>query len=360
MSVFSKTLHLSPNWDMSAFLRWWGNGLLACLPAGVRRWLAVAPVRLVVEVRGEEVAFLREENEETREIDRYPLEALVDGGLQGQGPALLADAEQVRLRLPLASVLAKVISLPLAAETNLRQVVGFEIDRLTPFTANQVYYDVAVQQRLPDLKRLRIRFVAVSRALVEPLLSRLSEMGLVPEAVTVIGEDPGINLLPPAKRPGKNRLIQRLHRALLGLTLVLLATVCLLPLWQQRTLVMELLPRVATVQKEAEKILALRQELDNAVESSRFLLEKRREDTLNINLLNTLTALVPDGTWLELLEIRGNEVRMQGQSSQSSALVGLLEGSKWFHGATFLAPVTTDPGTGLERFYLSARIAQEP
>jgi general secretion pathway protein L len=346
--------------DLSAWLRWWGEGLLACLPPSVHRLLVELPLRLSVEIRAQEIGFLREENGESQELESYPLDVFSAGGLRERGSALLGNAKQVILRLPADKVLTKVISLPLAVETNLRQVVGFEIDRLTPFSAEQIYYDVAILQRQTELKRIKLKFIAVTKSLLEPLLSRLLEMGLPPDQITVAGEEAGINLLPPEQRPNKNRYRQRLRWVTLGLAGVLLSLASLLPVWQQRSLVVDLLPKVAAAQKEAEQILMLRKELEDSLESSRFLFQKRQETILVIDLINELTSLFPDGTSVEHLEIRDNEVRVRGQSSGASALIGLLETSKYFHGVTFLAPVTADRATGQERFYIAAQIAREP
>jgi general secretion pathway protein L len=359
LSTLSLTRYNLPL-DLSAWLRWWGEGLLACLPPSVYRLLVELPVRLIVEIRAQEIGFLREENGESRELESYPLDVFSEGGLRDRGSALLGNAKQIILRLPADKVLTKVISLPLAVETNLRQVVGFELDRLTPFSAEQLYYDVAVRERQIPLKRIKLRFIAVTKSLLEPSLSRLVEMGLPPDQITVAGEDAGINLLPPEQRPNKNRYGQRLRWVMIGLAGVLLSLASLLPLWQQRSLVVDLLPKVAAAQKEAEQILMLRKELEDSLESSRFLFQKRRETILVIDLVNELTSLLPDGTSVEHLEIRDNEVRVRGQSSGASALIGLLEASKYFHGVTFLAPVTADRAGGQERFYIAAQIAREP
>jgi general secretion pathway protein L len=345
---------LAAQWE--AFLLWWKEGLLACLPSSLQQALKKRPASLIVQIRAREVSFLYEEGGESREMDCFPLEMLLNGDFRERGAAFLGDAEGVVLRLPAEQGLIKELSLPLVAETNLRQVVGFEIDRLTPFAAGQLYYDVAKLERQADLKRIRIVLVAVPRTAVDPWLNRLAELGLEADGVTLTGEDCGINLLPPERRPQRHRLAQRLSWSLMSLVAALLALAALLPLWQQRSLAVALLPKVAAAQQEAEQILVLRKQLEEASESSHFLFQKRRESVSVMDLLKELTAVLPDDTWLEQLEINGNEIRLQGQSSQASALIGLVEGSKWLHGATFLAPVIADRGSGKERFYLSAQI----
>ena len=51
-----------------------------------------------------------------------------------QNPALRAI-----FCIPESSTLTRNLSLPAAAEDNLRQVLGFEMDRQTPFKADQVH-----------------------------------------------------------------------------------------------------------------------------------------------------------------------------------------------------------------------------
>jgi len=77
-------------------------------------------------------------------------------------------------------------------------------------------------------------------------------------------------------------------------------------------------------------------------------------------LLRELTVILPDDTWVERLQIKGDSAQIIGQSGKASALIGIVESSKLFSSAAFTSPVTTDPRTGKERFVLSARIGREP
>ena len=345
--------------NLSAFLRWWGSGLLACLPVFLRRLLLGSPQRLILQVLDDDFALLQERQGETQELGRYPLQALPEGGLRRQ--ALKGRNRPIVLRLPAAQVLSRTLSLPLAAEVNLRQVVGFEIDRLTPFAPAQVYYDAYPLERDPALRRLHIKFIAVPRGWVDSLLNRLAEAHLAPDVIDVTGVTEPINLLPPERRPAKGKMAQRLRWALAGLALVLVTAASVLPLWRHRSIIVNyLLPRSVAAQQAAEQILLLRKELDSSLESARFLLQKRQETPLTIDILNELTKILPDGTWIERLEINKDELHLRGQSAAASNLIGLVEASKLFNSATFRSPVTNDSRTGKERFYLFAKIAREP
>jgi general secretion pathway protein L len=344
-----------PKLQLGAFWRWWGEGLAACLPASLQRSLKEGQRQLVVEM-GEHETFLYQEQagHEAQPLARYARQSFLQGEIAA---AVLKKARNgpLTVRLPVAHAVVKTISLPTVAETNLRQVVGFELDKHTPFSAAQVYYDAQVLEHQPALRRLQVRLVAAPRATVDTLLEQLGKIGLTPTRVDVVGSA-GVNLLPLEKRASPGRALRRLQWSLAAVGLVLLGVVGLLPLWQQRALVIDLMPRVNAAQQEAEEILALRQDLENVVESSRFLLQKRRDFPLMVELVRELTALLPDGTWIEYLDVRGNEVQIRGQSTQASALIGLLEESKLLQGASFRSPITADRRTGKDRFHVAAQI----
>jgi general secretion pathway protein L len=355
---FSQILNINPRGSWSAAWRWWREGLLAWLPAGVRRWLAGSARRLVLAVEDGECVLAREEAGQTQELER-----LDPSSPDGNAIARWFRAEKPRewvLRFPASQALTRVLALPLAAEKNLRQVAGFEMDRLTPFTAAQVYYDAAVLERQPESRRLRVELTALPRAAVEPVLAQLRQQGLPPDALDVAGGRSNLNLLPPEQRPRRGLWGQRWRAATIVASLLLVAAAIALPIWQQRTLVIGAIARVDQAQKAANQALDLREQLDKILETSRMLARKKQSIPARVDLLQELTVILPDDTWVERLQIKGDSVQIIGQSGKASALIGIVESSKLFSGAGFTSPVTTDPRTGKERFVLSARIGWEP
>ncbi len=358
MSSRLQVSKITPRWSGSAFWRWWRDGLLAWLPAGVRRWLAGSSRRLVVAVNGGECVLLREEAGQTQELERLdgssPDWNAVAGWFRTEKPGQLA------LRFPAGQALIRTLSLPLAAEKNPRQVAGFEMDRLTPFAAAQVYYDVTVLERQPEQRRLRVELTVLPRVGVDPVLAQLRQQGLQPDALDVAGGRPGLNLLPPEQRARRGFWERRLHAALMVVTLLLIAAAVILPIWQQRLLVIGVMNKVGQLRQAADQTLTLRNQLDQTLEASRMLARKKETLPPRVDLLRELTLILPDDTWLERVQIKGDTVQLIGQSAKASALIGIVESSKLFNGAGFASPVTTDPRTGKERFVLGARIGGEP
>ena len=61
--------------------------------------------------------------------------------------------------------LVKEVELPAAAEENLHQVLGFEMQRFTPFRTADVHYDHEVTERGEG--RLRVRLAVVPKRVVD-------------------------------------------------------------------------------------------------------------------------------------------------------------------------------------------------
>ena len=101
--------------------------------------------------------------------------------LQASRPLAVAPqgAVPTGLRLPAEMVLHRDVVLPLAAERHLPKVLGYEMDRLTPFEAREVFWGVSGLRRDPA-RGLQLTLIVVLRAPVERLLETLGGINLRP------------------------------------------------------------------------------------------------------------------------------------------------------------------------------------
>jgi len=357
-ALYPQILKSNVQWSPLTLWRWWREGLLGWLPLTIRRKLAGSQRQLIIEPDTNGLALFRQERDEREEVTRQPWESLSRETLRK-----LVRTERptaIVLRMLANRALTRVVTLPIAAAGNLRQVLGYDMDRLTPFSAQQLYYDTLILERQPEQRRIRVELSALPRAEVDATLEALAGLGVTPDIVDVGGGRKGINLLPVEKRPRRGVWPRRLRNSLVVVSLSLMLAAALLPLWQQRTLVIRLQKQVDILQRDSSQVLDLREQLEKAVESSRFLLQKKQSRPPVIDLLRELTVLLPDNTWLERLQINGDALQLIGQSSSASALVGLIDESKLLGGVAFTSPVTNDRRTGKERFVLSAQVVLEP
>jgi general secretion pathway protein L len=107
----------------------------------------------------------------------------------------------------------------------------------------------------------------------------------------------------------------------------------------------------------AERRAALRLGQNGAGGSAQSLLAKRKQTTpSSVMVLEAISRVLPDSTYVTELRIEGDKVQVVGISQDAPSLVRLIEKSPQFSRATFFAPTTrtqSDPG---ERFHIEVHI----
>jgi general secretion pathway protein L len=73
--------------------------------------------------------------------------------------------------------------------------------------------------------------------------------------------------------------------------------------------------------------------------TAKWELERRKHDApLTVLVLETLSKILPDNTYLTELRVEGNKLRLTGITHDAPSLIGLIEQSGRFTRASFFAP----------------------
>jgi general secretion pathway protein L len=345
--------------DFRKFFRWWTGELAFLVPGPVQKLLGGASEYLVLrrDEQGLAVSHLGPEGE--KPIGRFGLDE--DGArarerLLEESPELAET--KLLLRLAEGQALRKSFKLPQAAEENLSQVLAFEMDRLTPFKADQVYYGARVANRWSATRQIGIELVLTPRAKLDALLDDLAACGWRPDLVDMNGSAaPGAyNLLPEKYRTAGSHWPRTAGAVLAGVVVLLLAALAVLPIWSASSTAADLEERVRKVGKVAKEVEALRQETESLLHQASFLEEKKHKEPVLLDMLEELSRVIPDNTWLNGLQYKDRRIVMQGQSPSASSLIQMIEASKHFKNTSFVSPVTKDTGSGLERFQIASDV----
>ncbi len=359
---------------ISRFFRWWGGEMAAFLPASLRARLGRGGQRLTVEISEQRALFGFEKG---REIVALGEVTVSPDGLAGQRDSGQRDAvarivrdagvrtAEVVLRLPRDKVLRRLVDLPVAAAENLREVLGFEMDRHTPFKADEVYFDYRLEGSDPERKRIKVDLVVVPRAVADQAMRLATSWGLAPDRLAAGGEPAEaarpFNLLPAGAVPPRTGRGGRLALALLVVAALLSAAALYLPLERKRTLLAATEAELVEVRGEALAADGLKTQIEEMLERGSFVVGRKRGEYGTIELLGELTRLLPDHTWVLKFGLRDGRLTLSGYSAKPSSLIGLLEQSEMLAEVRFSSPVTMDQKIGLERFNLTATItAREP
>ena len=345
---------------MAGYVSWWRDELAGMLPDTWRRRFERRHDVLVLTLLGDEVRISRRANGRGEELGTIST-TLPNAGerMAAMLSGLKVASTRVEVAVPSDKLLVKQIQLPLAAEENLRQVLGFEMQRQTPFRAEQVFFSYRTTARRVESQQITVRLCVVPRTVVERVLDYLAGWDLVPAAGTGSGEKgqaDGVFTFVPSE--AAQRPSSRLSRGLVALNLVLLVCVVAVPLVQQQRHLDRLSAQFAEVRAAATTAAGLQQQIDKHSAQSRYLFGYKAERPASVELLEELSRRLPDDTWLFRLEVRDGKVHLQGTSTRASSLIAGLEGSAFFQGVRFASPVTQDGASGRERFHLSASVVE--
>ena len=350
----------SANRGLRGFLAWWGAGLAAWLPSSWRQALAASMDRLLLQLQGDGLELRRQGDGGLQDVANLPVPPARGEGIDPLAGVLTRQAADLPrwLLLPAASGLRRPLLLPAAARERLREVLGFEIERQTPFAAGDVLYDGRVLG-VRDDGQLQAELVVVPRARADAALARLGALSGWLAGVDLAdaeGRPLGVNLLPVAQRHQRRNPWRLWNIVLAALALVALALGLSQVLDNRGKAAAQLQADVAKRSTQAREVSQQRQRLVDAVEGGAYLQAQRNARPSVIEAMDELARRLPDGTYLEKVTVEGGQLTLVGLSNQAAALVGKLEGAKQWRAPALSGALQQDPCTRSDRFTLVAQL----
>jgi general secretion pathway protein L len=280
-------------------------------------------------------------------------------------PALSADWEaalrgsRLHVLLKPDQVLFRSLDFPKRAVDFLDGMIRSQIDRLTPWAANDAMFGWSPPADLAN-ERIQLQLAATSKARMQPLVQfatslRIASISAFAEAPSDEGGSGKIKMFETSlqRTAGQALDVPRLLRlVLLGGGLATVASMMVaayfgsgLDAEQQQ------LQRRIT-----ERRAALR--LNRADGGSALdLLAKRKQTTpSSVIVLEAMSRVLPDSTYVTEFRIEGDKVQVVGLTQDAPSLVKLMEQSPQFSQATFFAPTTRSQNDPAERFHIEARL----
>lgn len=341
-------------------LAWWGAGLAAWLPPAWRRAFWASSDRLLLQADGDGLRLRRQGVDGLLELATLPWPpARADGGDPLAGVLREPALDLPRwLLLPATAGLRRALPLPAAAAARVRDVLGFEIERQTPFAAADVVHDGRVRGQRAD-GQLDAELVVVPRARLDAALAQAGPLAGWLAGVDLADADGrplGVNLLPPVARRRQARPWRAWNLGLGALALAALVLMLGQVLANRRDAADRLQREVAARSVEARAASLQRQRLVDAVEGGAYLQAQRNGRASAVEVMDELARRLPDDTYLEKLSIGGGQLTLVGVSSGAAALVGKLEGARQWRAPALSGALQQDPRTRGDRFTLVAQL----
>ena len=337
------------------FFDWWTDELVSLMPASWQPAAHDANQGLVLTI-GETMVELTDTGtrvDDARRDNSGEMAAIRDL----LAAKLQAGHTEVTVCLEPELVVEKELTLPAAAVDTLASVVGFEMQKHTPFRAEDVYYDCHVSSRNRAAREVLVLVRFAPKRVIRSLIPEaLSEAQTVPAEVQ--GFDSGSLKITLASKPKSTNRRTRVRALLLINAILVFVTVGLAFFYQQRALseANALLANERLRAQESGELAEQLAQLDARVTA--LYAYKTTELSLTV-LLNELAARLPDSTWLHEIDVRERQLRIRGLSASASLLIGVLESSELLENVRFQSPVTDDGSTHQERFEISADIKEQ-
>jgi general secretion pathway protein L len=340
------------------FFSWWFGQLADLLPPVLRRTALTAADATVIAPIGplgrgiDAVSIGLRRNGKETPLGRFALGAAGVAELPNGGgrPAVL--------RLGEADVLGKTVTLPLAAEHELEQVLTFEMDRETPFQPDQLYWSHQIADVDRQNGRLSVRLRLLPKANLAPLLAALGQIGIRPERVEIAdGPDAGA-WLPLLDKNGGHRPVASRFVVIAGAVCcagLAIATV-VVPFVRQSNALAALDEQVGDGRASAAEAARLRREIDQLARSADLIRSEREKVGRPLEVLAAVTRVIPDDSYLSELELLQRKLTLSGRSAAAARLIGAFATDSEFRNPAFAAPVTRIEALRQEIFTIVAEV----
>jgi general secretion pathway protein L len=284
---------------------------------------------------------------------------IVDGvvmGLAPEGATIFRDS-RVELALRSSHFLFRPLDLPKRANEFLDGIIRAQIDRLTPWSANDAVYQWTRPTEAAG-ERITMTIVATARTMVVPLAQAFADLGAAVVEVSTL--TPGADAVPVTVYRQQTRAAAGLGRIRIVLLAVFITTgfAALASIGVSGFLAPHYDDQLAQTQRRiAERRAVIRAGQNSSGSSAVELLERRKQTTpSSVVVIEALSALLPDHTYATELQIEGDKLQITGFTHDAPSLISLLEQSPHFMHATFFAPTTRAPSDPGERFHIEAKI----
>jgi general secretion pathway protein L len=251
----------------------------------------------------------------------------------------------------------RALEFPRRASEFLDGIVREQIDRITPWTASDAVFGWSKPTELASDK-ISVSIAAAARAQIIPLTQAVGELGVKSVVVSTMPPNVGNGAIMVFEQSAAGVFeVRKVRRKLLA-GFAIAAILATLAIAADAVIGGDLQNRQNDVARRiAERRGIIRAGSDEAANSALAKLARRKNQTpANVIVLEALSNVLPDNTYVTELRIEGDKVQFVGITSDAPSLIRLIEQSPHFSRATFFAPTTRAPSDPGDRYHIEARI----
>lgn len=275
---------------------------------------------------------------------------------QGRALGDRYSGTEIAVVLGAGNFVVRDLELPGKAAGFLPGVIRAQLDRLTPWTAEQAVFGFR-QRSDAGTERVHATVAVTARSLVQRFTTMLHP--LHPASIVIFADVPSadpkampIHIADDRAGDRRNRTARRL--VLAGAAAVV--TVACASVAGASLAGAYFASRQAEVDAQITTLRGRLQSGPAAMGASASLHRQKRDAPSATLTLEALARLLPDDTFLTDMEIRGDTLTISGLAPDAARVIRLVEQSPAFAGAAFTAPTTRTPNERGERFQIETHL----
>jgi len=238
--------------------------------------------------------------------------------------------------------LIRPLTLPLAAKGHIEEAMRYQIERISPFKADNTLYGIKLLESDPHINELHLKLSIVSRVLVDDLKTRGARLGFPIDGFAIESADGGaLEALAFSAQGTAVRKLPLTTRALLAASLVFLASLLLVPILGKWKRGEALEKEVALLKPKADQVLKLGSERDRIIALRARVISLKRASPPPIAILSKLSELLDEESFLSELRMEGAMVTISGLSADASKLAQRLGAIDAFKSVSYYEFATT-------------------
>lgn len=343
-------------------MSWWGRELAGLVSPGWRSDRGLRGLNTVVSVDKSLVQLIEERNGDRRIVAT----ATQHVDAVRTDPLALLDPIEVKgnlgIRVPFEACFARTLHVPAAAIADAAAVAALDLERATPFRAGDVMTAVLVDRAAAPVRGVvPMRQLVLKRETVQPTLDALAARGFeakfvdcwTPDRTAAMPVDFLASVRPASAAAGSGRGLNRVlaAAAILGMVTAIGAV-----LVKQANALAILEVETKAARQSASAVGERIARAEEAIVVAARLRDVKSRRPLAVGVLDAVTQLLPDGTYLTELSLDGDQLDLAGLATSAAPLLEIFERSQQFTEARFSAPFRYDSREERERFSMRVRV----
>lgn len=267
----------------------------------------------------------------------------------------------IEIVVPAEAILERQLErLPAESLSYVEQVVQHQLETIFPWRAADILHSTFIEHQTDG--RLDVKVRATARSAIEPALAAATACGADEVMIVADTDNPARDrssaIIAPIGRGAAARMNQARTVARYAAFGLILLTTCVLG-WTSFANFTIAADVDGLDQAIADRRAIIKRRVDaNDAVQGHGLAAKKHLAPVVVDVLDKLSSVLPDNTYLTDLSLEAGQLQISGVSADAASLVPLLEGSGYFKNALFYAPTTRMSGT-TDRFSIEAQVVQK-